>query len=182
MISKRLISVLLTTVALSALPFGIVVAKEETKLSNTQSNQSNSPKISEDKVREILNIIDKANEDRNIDEIIKYLAPFVYAEITVKTDDRSFTIKLNGIEEHRRYLEEQLKQVKSSETLKKYYQIRLSPDEQIAFVNTTKLSSITTTDGKRMLVDSDGEARLAFVDGKLQIISWNQTSEVDRRP
>jgi hypothetical protein len=157
-------------------------------LAQTEANfsleiaESQSKKISEEQVKQLIENITKAGKKKDVEEISKYLAPFIYSEITVKTESASETIELNGIGEHQQYLKSEYQQVKETEELSESWQIDISADEQMAFVKRTRLVGVTTSDGRKLLISSDAKARLAIVEGELKVISMEEVAEVDLRP
>ncbi len=144
--------------------------------------QKDSEEITEEEVREFLAILNQATKDQDVEKVLEYLVPFSYSKITLTSGSDLRSFELNTLADHRLYLEEQVKAIQSSEDTDNYVQIKISADGKVAFFNQKETSTITLTDGRRMLVVSEGKGRIARVDGKLRLISWEQTADVDLRP
>jgi hypothetical protein len=176
---KRLSLIFLSVFAVNGFVLELVPVVAQNQQSLPESAENNSRKITKEAVQALVDGIKKAGEQRNVDEIVRYFAPFIYSQFTVKEGSVSQTFELNGREEHRLYLESRLKNVRESETVDEQVQIRLSPDEEMAFVHRTRTVSVTANDGQQMLVTSEAEVRLAMVEGKLQILSIEEIADVD---
>jgi ABC-type lipoprotein release transport system permease subunit len=138
--------------------------------------------LTEEQIREFIKNIDQEILDKNIDAVVKNLAPFIQSKITVEKDSRSLTLELNGIEENRNYLQESIKNIRSTEELEKSLKIEIYPNDNFAIVSRIRTADVTLNDGKRMIISSQGKARVALIDRELKIIAWEQISQVDRRP
>ncbi len=179
---KALPSILLTILVFNIVPIGQTFADEPSQRQISQLSQQKSVKISEQAVQELLDKIILATQERKIDDITKYFAPFIYSEITIKTDNLSETINLNGLEENRQFIDQRLQQIQSSESLFEDSQIRISEDETMAFIERDRLVNITNKEGKKFLISSEAEARLAIIEGELRIIAIDETAQVVPRP
>jgi ABC-type lipoprotein release transport system permease subunit len=177
------ISVFLTVLTVHSSAFiPIVLAKPSLNSTSQFIAETSENQLTEQRVREFLKNIDKEVFEKNIDAVVKNLAPFIQSKITVEKGSRSVTIELNGIEETRNYLEESIKNIKSTEELDKSLKIEIYPNDNFAIVSRIRTADVTLNDGKRMIISSQGKARVALIDRELKIIAWEQISQVDRRP
>lgn len=156
--------------------------KQEPSLSVIAQQQNSQIEIKEEDVENLIKNTNKALENQNVAEILAYFTPFTYSEVTWDTDDKSETLKINGLEEHRQYLQDSFAKIKDSEVLFDDYQISFSNDGAIAYVYRTRVINLTMNDGRKIIVSSKGKTRLAMVSGELKIISIEQNSDIDLRP
>ncbi|MBR8827478.1 MAG: hypothetical protein DSM107014_06150 [Gomphosphaeria aponina SAG 52.96 = DSM 107014] len=182
MLINRLLSVCLAIFALNILGAEPATTQPNNEPPTTEFSPEQEGQITEAAVQELIDGIKLAGANKNVDEIIQYFAPFINSRVTIKTDAVTETIELNGIEEHRAYMENAYQTIQSSEALFDDFQINILSGGEMAKVYRTRRVNITTTEGKRLLVVSDSESRLALIDGKLQIVSIEETAEVDLRP
>ena len=138
--------------------------------------------IKEEQVEELIKKADQAIQARNIEQILSYFAPFAYSEVTLDTDERAETLKINGLEEHRQYFQDSFAEIKDSEVLFDDYQIKLTGDGSSAYIYRNRLVNYTLNDGDKIIISSKTTARLAPLAGELKIISLEQNSEIDLRP
>lgn len=137
--------------------------------------------ITEADVTQLLEKVEKALDENNFKEALKYVAPFIYSQITIKTDSITQIIELNGVEEHRIYLEKRAQKIKQ-EKIRDYDQINILPGEKMAIINSVSTRSITDEKGRRLFVIGEGKVRLGIIDGELKIISTEEIGDVDLRP
>jgi hypothetical protein len=66
-------------------------------------------KISEAEIKAMIEDIKTAIKDKNIALILKHYAPFISSQLTIKTNASTEIFELDGITEHKRFLEESYK-------------------------------------------------------------------------
>ena len=146
------------------------------------SDRQMGQKISEADIQAMIKSIQTAIKDKNTVAIINYYAPFISSQLTIKTDSSTEIFELDGLTENKRFLEESFKGVKSAETLSENWDVEILATDEMAIIRRERMVNITATDGKRYIVESEAVAKVAPIDGKLKIISIQETAEVGLRP
>jgi hypothetical protein len=126
--------------------------------------------------------IESSLKNKNAAGVLKYYAPFVTSELTVKTGSSSETFELNGLKEHSAFLEGAFRGIKEVEVLSNAVDIEILASDEMAVIRRERLVNVTATDGKRYIIDSEAVTRVAPVNGELKIISIDETAEISRRP
>lgn len=132
--------------------------------------------LTEEVVEKLIEKVKAATKSRNIDALMSHFTPFTYTEFTVHNGSVSETVELTGLDEHRGFLQEIWKNVKSSEEVDDYLQIDLSDDGQTAVVRRTRLINLTLQDGRRLLVQSESKSRVAMLGQEPKIIAIQETA------
>ena len=70
--------------------------------------------LTEEKIRQTMAAIEEAERSENIEELLKFLAPFAISEVIVESQGSKITTNLEGIEAHRALLESTFELVKES--------------------------------------------------------------------
>jgi hypothetical protein len=102
--------------------------------------------------------------------------------LTIKTDASTEIFELNGITEHKIFLEESYKNIKSIEVLSENWDVDILANNEMAIITRERVVNITNTEGDNYIVASAAVAKVAPIDGKLRIFSIQETAEVGRRP
>lgn len=182
MLCERL-SLTISSFTVSALLLTVPTFAQEIKTtSSILIAQQQEQKIQEGEVEELIKKADQAVNSQNVTEILTYFTPFSYSEVTLDTDTKTETLRINGLEEHRQYFQDSFAEIKDSEVLFDDYQISIVSDGAIAYIYRTRLVNYTMDDGQQIILASKTKARLAKLSGELKIISIQQDSEVDLRP
>jgi hypothetical protein len=139
-------------------------------------------KISEADMQAMIKDIKTAIKDKNIPLILKHYAPFISSELTIKTDASTEILELDGLTEHKRFLEASYQDVKSMEVLSENWDVDILATDEMAIIRRNRVVNIIGTNGKRYIVESEAVAKVAPIDGKLKIFSIQETAEVGQRP
>jgi hypothetical protein len=132
------------------------------------SNRDGGQTIKEAEIKAMIQDIETAIKDKNIALILKHYAPFIF--------------ELNGITEHKIFLEESYKNIKSIEVLSENWDVDILANNEMAIITRERVVNITNTEGDNYIVASEAVAKVAPIDGKLRIFSIQETAEVGRRP
>ena len=160
----------------------VTAAKELRSPQLIVQNSSQSSQLNEQIIRQTLKAIEIADRNEDLEELLKFLAPFVVSEVTVESEEKSVTTNLEGIEAHREFLEKTFKLVKKSEVINQYLSIRMTPDEQLAVVTWIRVEEITTEEGKQFLSSGTDTIRFAWIDGRPMIVSLKIQGWIAERP
>ncbi len=158
------------------------IAQETQKPSSANLSIRENSIILEKQVEELIKNVDKAVENKDITTLLKFFAPFVVSEMTFNKDNYSYTIKLNGMEEHRIYFEESFKELKNREILFDDYQISIEANGAIAYITSNRVANYTTKDDQKIISSAKAKIRLAMVAGELKIIEIEQNADISLRP
>ncbi len=147
-----------------------------------QTTRSGSEKIREAELKTMAADIESAIKNKNAAGILKYYAPFATSKLTVKVGSSTETFELDGLKEHTAYLEGAFKGIKDIEVLSNAMDVAILASDEMALIRRERTVNVTANDGKRYIIESSAVARVAPVDGKLKIVSLEETAEVSRRP
>jgi hypothetical protein len=147
-------------------------------IDHAQMPRSSSAKISEAEIKAMLNALQVAGKNQNVGDILNYYAPFVSSKLTIKNGSSSETIELDGLKEHRAFLENAYKGIKAIEILSESADVDILASDEMAIIRRERTVAITATDGKRYLLDATSIARVAPVDGRLKVITVEETANI----
>jgi len=102
-----------------------------------------------------------AIKDKNIALILKHYAPFISSQLTIKTDASTEIFELDGITEHKIFLEESYKNIKSIEVLSENWDVDILANNEMAIVTRERVVNITNTEGDNYIVASEAVAKVA---------------------
>jgi ketosteroid isomerase-like protein len=91
--------------------------------------------LSEEAVQRTLQAVDAASQSKNVEEVLKYVAPFAYLELTLEGPGYSQTTGVIGKDQIRERLQKAFERIASSEYLDKSQKIDVLADEQVAIVS-----------------------------------------------
>jgi hypothetical protein len=180
--SPQLFALFLGLSILSGVSFTPVTANPLIADLKQTSDRQMGQKINETDIQTMIKGIQTAIKDKNTAAIINYYAPFISSQLTIKTDASTEIFELDGLTEHKRFLEESFKDIKSMEVLSENWDIEILATDEMAIIQRQRVVNITATNGKRYIIESEAVAKVAPIDGKLKIISIQETAEVGLRP
>ncbi|MFM8298994.1 MAG: hypothetical protein ACKN9A_11500 [Microcystis aeruginosa] len=180
--SPQLIVLLLGLSFLPSISPSFVHANPSIVQVKQSSNRNGGQKISEAEIKAMIQDIETAIKDKNIPLILKHYAPFISSQLTIKTDASTEIFELDGITEHKIFLEESYKNIKSIEVLSENWDVDILANNEMAIITRERVVNITNTEGDNYIVASEAVAKVAPIDGKLRIFSIQETAEVGRRP
>ena len=138
--------------------------------------------LTEDKIRQTMAAIEKAESSEDIEELLKFLAPFAISEVSVEYQESSITKSIEGIEAHRTFLESSFELVEDRGIINDYMSVRITPDGQLAVVKRIIVEEITTSDGREFLSSATDTFRFAWIDNQPMIVSTKSQGWIEERP
>ena len=138
----------------------------QTAASSPSSNQ-----LTEENIRNVLGLMQSAQNQENLEGLLKYVAPFVSSEITINGDSGSTTIILDGIETHRALLKDLFARIVSREVLSQKVKIRLSDDNTVGIATIYTVKAIKTEDGKNIIASDVDTLRFAWLNNQPTVVS-----------
>lgn len=142
----------------------------------------NMSQLTEEKVLEIIKVIEKAESEKDVDTILNFLAPFVTSSITVETKETTITRKLEGKQAHQTFLINTFNTVKEREEINSYLTVTASADDEVITVSRLHLRELTTENGKSFLSSSNDVIRFALVNNQPMIVSITVQGWMEERP
>lgn len=130
-----------------------------------------SNQLSEENIQQVLAAIQTAQEQEDVEGILKFLAPFVTSEITVESDDSTLTFILEGQAEHRELLKKTNALIDDRESLNQQIKIRITADGQLGIATISTVKEIDTENGEQLYTGSNDTIRFAWIDNQPKIIS-----------
>ena len=147
-----------------------------------QLTAQTSSQLTEDKIRQTMAAIDKAEKYKDIEELLTFLAPFAVSEVTVEYEDTSITASLEGIDAHRDLLKKTFGLVKEREIINDYMSVRLTADGKLAIVTRIIVEVINTSDGKQFMAASNDTFRFAWLENQPTIVSTKSKGWLEEIP
>lgn len=138
--------------------------------------------LTEEKVLEIMEIIEKAEQEEDIDTMLNFLAPFITSSITVESRKTTVTRNLEGKKAHRDFLEESFKLVREREEIDSYTTVSMSEDGQVLTVTRLLIAEKKTEDSREFISSSSDLIRFAWIDNKPMIVSITIKGWLEERP
>jgi hypothetical protein len=140
-------------------------------LPQTAASSPISNQLTEENIRNVLALMQSAQNKENLEDLLKYVAPFVSSEITINGDSGSTTIILDGIEKHRALLKDLFALIKSREVLSQKVKIRLSDDNTVGIATIYTVKAIKTEDGKNIIASDVDTLRFAWLNNQPTVVS-----------
>lgn len=147
--------------------------------------QAAAPKTSqltEAEIEKALASLQTATDKEDIEGVLKLMAPFVYTELILETDNGSQTQYFEGTEENRLLLKETFARIQEREDLGSQTRIRISPDGTMGIATVSSVRGLTTQDGKRFLSVGDNTFRFGRVGNRLMLVSVTIEGRLSPRP
>lgn len=138
--------------------------------------------ISEDEVRQALEQIRSALQEKNLEGVMEFIAPFAYSEVIIDTDDSTRIVELEGKDKHRLFFEQGLTRIQESEDFGRQVRVSISSDGNVATATVYSVAGVTATDGKRFLSTENDTIRFGLVDERLMIVSTTLETTLAPRP
>lgn len=160
-------------IAAIATPIEQPVAQADTEKSN---------QLTEESIRKVLAGLQAAVEKKDVEGVLKFMAPFATSEVTVESDGVTVNANLYGKDEHRGFLEKTYPTIQNRRTISNRVDMRISPDGQLGTATIFRVREYTTQNGGRFLSQGTDTIRFAMVDNQPMVVSTTLTGWVAQRP
>jgi hypothetical protein len=127
-------------------------------------------KLTEENILQAIKEIQAAQNQENLDELLKYVAPFATSEITLEGRELSTTLQVDGKENHRVLLQDMFKKIKSREILTQNIDIRLTSDESLGIAEVLTVKELIDEEGKRYINSSQDVWHFAWLDNRPTLV------------
>jgi len=172
-------SALIFNLALTAIPYSVEAAPENASTKVAQA----STQLTEANIQSVVNQLQAARVNEDIEGTLRLLAPFAVTDVMVKTGNGITTVmtRLEGSAVHRQMLQQSFGQIQSRKILKNYVTINIVSDD-FGTAEIYQIENLETQDGKPFVASSKTVLRLGRVDGRVLITSATVEGWVSERP
>lgn len=179
---RKLVQGLLTVSIVSGCMAEIPVIATSAQPSLAQAPTKTPSQLSEENIRQVLANIRAAEQKKDVEGVVKFLAPFVSSEITVEAFDSSLTVTLEGKDDHRALLAKTFPTVRESKVIGNQTNVIITSGGQLGIANISSIKAITTQNGERYFSISTDTIRFARINNQLMIVSMNIRGSLAARP
>lgn len=151
--------------------------KVQNRATKPETNQ-----LSEENIRQVLSLMQSAQNQENLADLLKNVAPFINSEITVTGDNGSTTVILDGIEKHRALLKDLFARIKTRDILSQDVNVRLSDDGNVGIATIYTVKAITTEDGKNFIASDVDTLRFAWLNNQPTLVSFQSKGWFSEAP
>lgn len=139
--------------------------------------------LTEANVQAIIDRLQVARDNRDVEGTLGLIAPFAVTVVTVKTGDglSTITTHLEGVDAHRQMLEQSFGQVQNRESLRNYVTIDII-DDDFGIAKIYQMENFETSEGESLIAGSQTVLRLGRVDGQVLITSATVDGWISARP
>lgn len=172
-------------VAICLLSAGVIatpaIAKPETSFSTLLAAQA-SNQLTEENIRPVLTAIGNALSQKEIEAVLKFVAPFVHTELTVESREGTQFISLEGKEELRDLLKVIYARLKNSNVINQQVKIDITSGGELGIATITTVEAITTENGSRYYSSSTDTLRFAWLNNQPTLVSMTIKGWLAERP
>lgn len=178
----------LTFLACSALAFCLTAssiplpAKAIPAPSTTEVAQA-AAQLTEGDIQAVIAQLQAARSSEDVEGTLELIAPFAVTIMTVKTGNglSTVTTHLEGIEAHRRLLEQSFSQIQNRESLESYVTIEMI-DDNFGIAKIYQMENFEAIAGEAWIAASQTVLRLSRVEGQVLITSATVDGWISARP
>lgn len=151
--------IVMPAIANPELPASILLAEQP-------SNQ-----LTEENIRQVLGAIDKAITQKDMEGVLKFVAPFVYTEVTVESNEGTLITPVEGKDGLRDLLQAIYARVENSNVVNQQIRIDITAGGELGIAKITTMEALTTVDGNRYYASSTDTFRFAWLNNQPLIVS-----------
>jgi ketosteroid isomerase-like protein len=138
--------------------------------------------LTEENIRQVLTAIDKALTQKDLEGVLKFVAPFVYTEVTVESSEGTQVTPLEGKDELRNLLKAIYARIKNSNVVNQQTKIDITASGELGVATITTIEAIATEDGNRYYASSTDTLRFAWLNNQPTIVSMTIKGWLAERP
>ena len=140
-------------------------------------------RLTETNVRAVIDQLQTARANQNVDQTLALIAPFAVTVVTVQSGNglSTITTRLEGTQAHRQLLEQSFGQVQIQESLENYVTIDIINDD-FGIAKIYQMEAVETAEGQAWMASSQTVLRLGRVDGRVLITSATVEGWISPRP
>lgn len=162
-----------------------LLAQVQSPASRPASSPASSPEssqLTEANIRKVLAFMQSAQNQENLADLLKHVAPFVSSEITITGENGSTTVILDGIEKHRMLLKDLFSRIKTREVLSQDVNVRLSDDGNVGIATIYTVKAVTTEEGQSFIASDIDTLRFAWLNNQPTLISFQSKGWFSEAP
>lgn len=139
--------------------------------------------LTEENVQAVIDQLQAARNNRDVEGTLELMAPFAVTVVTVESGNglSKITTHLEGVDAHRRMLEQSFGQVQSRESLKNYVTIDII-DDDFGLAKIYQMENFETSTGEAWIAASQTVLRLGRVNGQVLVTSATVDGWISARP
>ena len=141
-----------------------------------------SNQLTEENIRQVLGAIDKAITQKDMEGVLKFVAPFVYTEVTVESNEGTFITPVEGKDGLRDLLKAIYARIKDSNVVNQQTKIEITSSGELGVAHITTLEAIATEDGNRYYASSTDTLRFAWLNNQPTLVSMTIKGWLAERP
>jgi len=127
--------------------------------------------LSEENIRQTLKAIEKAIAQKDVEGVLKFVAPFVYIEMTVESNEGTVITPVEGKDSFRNLLQEIFARTKENNVVNQQTKIDITSNGELGIANISTVETLTTSEGKRYFSSSTDTFRFAWINNQPTIFS-----------
>ncbi len=179
---KTIIKGILTASMLSASLMSFSVPSLAKPLTLVQATTQASDQLTQEKITQVIAAIQKAQKEKNVEGVTKFLAPFASAEVTRRSSDVSIVSQLVGKDKLVEYVRLTYELIKSREILEQEVNVNIVEGGQLGIATIRTVKQTTTMDGKEYYSASLDVIHFALIDKSPMIVFFRTQGWVAERP
>lgn len=141
-----------------------------------------SDQLTEENIRPVLTALSKALTQKEVDGVLKFVAPFVHTEVTVESSEGIQITSLEGKEGLRDLLKAIYTRIKDSTVVNQQIKIDITAEGDLGIATITTVEAITTENGNRYYSSSTDTLRFAWLNNQPTIVSMKIKGWLAERP
>jgi len=127
--------------------------------------------LTQESLTKIMTEIEQAETEENMDVILKYIAPYIIASVTVEMDNQKITTSIEGKDNISDYLTNSFKKVTKREIISSYTTSKIKEDGQMALLTRVRSRKLDTEEGQSYLSLSTDKIYFAMINNEPKIIN-----------
>ncbi|MGK7943164.1 MAG: hypothetical protein AB4058_01690 [Microcystaceae cyanobacterium] len=137
----------------------------------SQNTKAKSETLTKAEIQTIIDSIEKARKEDDVDGVLKHVAPFIHSRVSVELEKQTIIFELDGLAEHRQYLSETYDFIENRKILDRQVDIRIAQDGQMAVALIYEEVEYITDEGGSILTESVDTLRFGLVNGQPMVVS-----------
>ena len=146
----------------------------------TEAKQDNG--LTEAKITEVLKAIEQAEEKKDVLGMSKFLAPFVSADIMLKTAHSSNLTELVGKDQLVNFVNYAWKNIQARKNIQRQVNIEILEDGQFAIATVRTIREVSKTDGKQYYSSTENIIHFAMMNNQPMIVLVKTEGWLGERP
>jgi molybdopterin-binding protein len=138
--------------------------------------------LTEENIRPVLTAMGNALTQKEMDGVLKFVAPFVHTEVTVESSEGTQITSFEGKEGLRDLLQAIYARIKNSTVVNQQIKIDITAGGEVGIATISTVEAITTENGNRYYSSSTDTLRFAWLNNQPTIVSMTINGWLAERP